>query len=106
MAAHFRIESAVAVDPDQGEPDGVAGSLGPSMEGHHMTIHQWAREQLLASLSEAEAQGRDPLLALRALLAVCVELNGSLRDSTELAHELQFLADNLDPLRDYGFIRP
>ncbi|GIZ12931.1 hypothetical protein [Pseudomonas sp. NCCP-436] len=71
-----------------------------------MTIHQWAREQLQASLNAAEMQGRDPLLAVRALPEVCVELNGSRRAPAELAHELQFLADNLDLQRDYGFIRP
>ena len=57
-------------------------------------------------LQGAEALGHDRLLALRALLAEVVEQSRGLRDPEELAHELQFLADNLDDDRDYAFMRP
>lgn len=71
-----------------------------------MSIHSWARHTLEADLQGAEALGHDRLLALRALLAEVVEQSRGLRDPEELAHELQFLADNLDDERDYAFMRP
>ncbi|MCY1281302.1 hypothetical protein D9M68_183800 [compost metagenome] len=71
-----------------------------------MGAHQWARRELEESLQRARAQGLDPLLALRALLSGVVELNRQERDLADLAQELQFLADNLDPERDYAFMRP
>ncbi|MGG2395796.1 hypothetical protein ACJRW5_02445 [Pseudomonas sp. SH1-B] len=71
-----------------------------------MSIHSWAKTALCSALQDAEAQGFDRLLALRALLAEVVQQNNALRDSQELAHELQFLADNLDEDRDYAFMRP
>jgi hypothetical protein len=46
------------------------------------------------------------LLSLRALLSEAVELNRLEREVADLAQELQFLADNLDPERDYAFMRP
>ena len=71
-----------------------------------MTVHRWAREELEASLRRAQEWGFDPLLSLRALLSEVVELNRLERESGDLAQELQFLADNLDPERDYAFMRP
>jgi len=46
------------------------------------------------------------VMALRALLSEVVQQSKALRDAQELAHELQFLADNLDDDRDYAFMRP
>jgi hypothetical protein len=80
--------------------------LEQTIEESRMSIHSWARIALEAELQGAEAQGFDRLLALRALLAEVVEQNRGLRDAQELAHELQFLADNLDDERDYAFMRP
>lgn len=71
-----------------------------------MSIHSWARAVLKVDLQNAEDQGFDPVPALRALLAEVVQMNKELRDPEELAHELQFLADNLDDERDYTFMRP
>ncbi|WP_394561274.1 hypothetical protein [Aquipseudomonas alcaligenes] len=71
-----------------------------------MGVHQWARQELEASLGRAQEQGFDPLLSLRALLSEAVELNRLEREVADLAQELQFLADNLDPDRDYAFMRP
>ena len=45
-------------------------------------------------------------MTLRALLSEAVELNRLEREVADLAQELQFLADNLDPQRDYAFMRP
>ncbi|MDX5371435.1 MAG: hypothetical protein LPK18_03230 [Pseudomonadaceae bacterium] len=71
-----------------------------------MKVHLWARQELEASLRRAREQGLDPLLSLRALLSEAVELNRQARDPADLERELQFLADNLDPERDYAFMRP
>lgn len=71
-----------------------------------MSVHQWAKAAVQADLHNAEAQGFDSLMAMRALLAAVVERNRRLREPQELAHELQFLADNLDDDRDYAFMRP
>ena len=71
-----------------------------------MGVHQWARQELETSLQRAREQGFDPLLSLRALLGEAVELNRLQRDVADLAQELEFLADNLDPERDYAFMRP
>ena len=71
-----------------------------------MGVHQWARQELQGCLGRAQEQGFDPLLSLRALLSEAVELNRLERDVADLAQELQFLADNLDPERDYAFMRP
>lgn len=71
-----------------------------------MGVHQWARQQIEASLAQAAEQQLDPLLALRALLSAVVELNASARAASDLAAELEFLAANLDEQRDYSFMRP
>jgi len=71
-----------------------------------MSIHSWARSVLQDDLHDAEAQGYERVMALRALLSEIVQQNKALRDAQELAHELQFLADNLDDERDYTFMRP
>ena len=71
-----------------------------------MSIHSWARKALEGDQHDAEAQGYEPVMALRALLSEIVQQSKTLRDPQELAHELQFLADNLDDDRDYAFMRP
>lgn len=71
-----------------------------------MSVHTWARQELEACLERGRAQGFDPILSLRALLSEAVELNRLEREVADLAQELQFLADNLDPERDYAFMRP
>jgi hypothetical protein len=71
-----------------------------------MGVHQWARQAIEQSLQGVEAQGFDQAMALRALLSAVVERSRAGRSAADLAAELQFLADNLDDERDYGFMRP
>lgn len=71
-----------------------------------MSVHLWARQELENSLGRAQTKGFDPLMSLRALLSEAVELNRLEREVADLAQELEFLADNLDPERDYAFMRP
>ena len=71
-----------------------------------MGIYTWAREDLQRSVLAAQAAGYERQLYLRALLGVLVEQSKSGRSAADLAQELQYLADNLDDDRDYGFMRP
>lgn len=71
-----------------------------------MGIHDWARAALEQSLAAVKQDGIDEGMALRALLSAVVERSAGLRSVEDLAQELHFLADNLDPERDYGFMRP
>lgn len=71
-----------------------------------MSIHSWAEQRIHELLVEAEAAGMDGQLVLRGLLSVVVRANAQVRSQDDLAHELQFLADNLDEERDYAFMRP
>lgn len=71
-----------------------------------MSVHSWARNAVQDDLHDAETQGYETVVALRALLSEVVQWSKALRDPKELAHELQFLADNLDDDRDYAFMRP
>ncbi|AYF88402.1 MULTISPECIES: hypothetical protein [unclassified Pseudomonas] len=71
-----------------------------------MGIHDWARTALEQSLEAAKREGFSDELALRALLSAVVERSAMLRPADDLAQELTFLADNLDPERDYSFMRP
>ncbi|SDI64452.1 hypothetical protein [Pseudomonas panipatensis] len=71
-----------------------------------MSIHSWAEQRIHELLVEAEAAGMDGQLVLRGLLSVVVRANAQVRSQDDLAHELQFLADNLDEDRDYAFMRP
>lgn len=84
----------------------LCAMLGKTTETTNMSVYAWARAELAASLARAAQQGHDPLLSLRALLAEVVELNRQARDVADLAGELEFMADNLDPERDYAFMRP
>lgn len=71
-----------------------------------MGIHDWARSVLAQNLIGAKQNGLAEELALRALLSAVVERSTRLRSAEDLAQELIYLADNLDPDQDYGFMRP
>lgn len=71
-----------------------------------MTVHTLAQQELQRSLLLAQEAGYEPSLYLRALLSAVVERSKQERSSSDLAQELQFLAENLDDERDYGFMRP
>ncbi len=71
-----------------------------------MSVHALAKHDLQRSLLAAQAAGHKPALYLRALLSALVECSKQERSAADLAQELQFLAENLDDGRDYGFMRP
>ncbi|SDS12228.1 hypothetical protein NLK61_08900 [Pseudomonas fuscovaginae UPB0736] len=71
-----------------------------------MSVYEWARQEVQASLDAAQAVGFEPGLGLRALLSAVVQQSKALRSAEDLADELQFLAENLDDDQDYSFMRP
>lgn len=71
-----------------------------------MDVRDWVKQLVVKGAEDAREQGWDELLVARALLSVIVEHNKALRHADDLAHELQFLAENLDDKRDYMFMRP
>ena len=71
-----------------------------------MSVYQWARQEVRDSLHNAQQEGFEPGLSLRALLSAVVQQSKSVRSIEDLADELQFLAENLDDDQDYGFMRP
>ena len=71
-----------------------------------MSVHALAQHDLQRSLLAAQAAGHEPVLYLRALLSAVVARSKQERSTADLAQELQFLAENLDDGRDYGFMRP
>ena len=71
-----------------------------------MGAHEWARGAIDKTLNDARQAGLDEALVLRALLSALVERSKASRPLSDLAQELQFLAENLDDGRDYMFMRP
>ncbi len=71
-----------------------------------MGAHEWARGAIDNALNDAHQAGLDEALVLRALLSALVERSKASRPLSDLAQELQFLAENLDDGRDYMFMRP
>lgn len=71
-----------------------------------MSVHGLAQQELQRGLLLAQEAGYEPVLYLRALLSAVVERSKQERSCSDLAQELQFLAENLDDERDYGFMRP
>ncbi|MGY2196696.1 hypothetical protein [Pseudomonas gingeri] len=71
-----------------------------------MSVYEWARQEVQASLEAAHTAGFEPGLGLRALLSAVVQQSKAVRSAEDLADELQFLAENLDEGQDYSFMRP
>ncbi|KTC40894.1 MAG: hypothetical protein ACN6QY_25595 [Pseudomonas sp.] len=71
-----------------------------------MSVYQWARQEVCDSLQNAQQEGFEPGLSLRALLSAVVQQSKGVRTIEDLADELQFLAENLDDDQDYSFMRP
>ena len=71
-----------------------------------MSVYGLAKQDLQCNVLAAQAAGHAPALYLRALLSAVVECSKQERSVADLAQELQFLAENLDAGRDYGFMRP
>jgi hypothetical protein len=68
--------------------------------------YELAREAFGALLGRAEASQADPDVLGRALLNEIVSFWRETRSWTDVAEELRFTADSLDPETDFEFMRP
>ncbi len=68
--------------------------------------YELARESFAALMSQAEASRADPDVLGRALLNEIISFWRTSRSWTDVAEELRFTADSLDPDTDFEFMRP
>mgnify|MGYP000225824995 CR=1 FL=1 len=71
-----------------------------------MSVYAIARTTMEQALERAAAQGYDEQEIARALMSEVVAVYKRGRTNADIAHELGFLADNLDDDADYAFMRP
>ncbi len=71
-----------------------------------MSAHAIAQRLCQQAVAEARDAGQEEALLARALLSAVVQWNKQLRSTSDLAAELEFLANNLDDEQDYLFMRP
>ena len=64
------------------------------------------KKHMDALLAEADAAGLSHDVVGRALINQVIELYRQTRSIDDIASELTFLADNLDPDEEYAFMRP
>ncbi|MCW5749748.1 MAG: hypothetical protein KIT81_01270 [Alphaproteobacteria bacterium] len=69
-------------------------------------IHEIAGRHLAAALAEAGRAGLAEDLLGRAMLGQVIRLYRRHRTASDIAHELEFAARNLDDDEDYAFMRP
>ncbi len=68
--------------------------------------HELARAQLVAFLAAAREKKIPKDVAGRAMLAQLIEIWKEDRTWQDIASELRFTADSLDPETDFEFMRP
>lgn len=71
-----------------------------------MTAFSLAKEVMQQALEQGQQQGFDEQAVARALMAEVISVYKRGRSQTDIRHELEFLADNLDDDADYTFMRP
>lgn len=71
-----------------------------------MSVYVIARTTLDQALERAAEQGYTEQEVARALMSEIVAVYKRGRTNADIAHELNFLADNLDDDADYAFMRP
>lgn len=71
-----------------------------------MSDRQVIRRHLEALLAEAQAARIPSEVVGRMLLDEIIELWRATRSTDDIAAELQYMIENLDPDQDYAFIRP
>ena len=64
------------------------------------------QKHMQALLAEADAAGISHDVVGRALINQVIDLYRETRTPDDIASELTFLADNLDPDEEYAFMRP
>ena len=68
--------------------------------------YELARESFAALMRQARASQADPDVLGRALLNEIISFWRETRSWTDVAEELRFTADSLDPDTDFEFMRP
>ncbi|SDR73219.1 hypothetical protein SAMN05216421_0161 [Halopseudomonas xinjiangensis] len=71
-----------------------------------MSVYALARSTMEQALERAAAQGYNEQEMARALMSEVIAVYKRDRSAADVAHELGFLADNLDDDADYAFMRP
>ena len=72
-----------------------------------MSAHRELVEKHMAALlTEADAQGLSMDLVGRNVINRIIDVYRQTRTIDDIASELNFLADNLDPDEEYAFMRP
>ena len=71
-----------------------------------MSVYALANTVMSNALSEAEQAGYSEQELARALMTEILAVYKRSRSASDIAHELEFLAENLDEDQDYAFMRP
>ena len=71
-----------------------------------MNAGQIARAHFAAAMNAANAEGQDPDAVARTILAEVVKSMLQRRSMADVRAELEAAADNVDPDKDYMFMRP
>lgn len=71
-----------------------------------MSAHKIAKKCFETALAEAEGENINPDVLGKALIGIVVANYLERRSIADVRSELEFLADNCDPDRDYMFMRP
>jgi hypothetical protein len=76
------------------------------MEQPMSPVNELVDRHVAEMLAEADAQRVPTDVLGRALLARVIRIYGLTRRWDDIASELQFVAENLDPETEFAFIRP
>lgn len=71
-----------------------------------MSVYAIARSTMEAAIERAAAQGYNEQDIARAVMSEVLSIYKRERSNADIAHELAFLAENLDEDADYAFMRP
>lgn len=71
-----------------------------------MSVYKLAGEAMQQALQQAVQAGYGEQEMARALMTEVIAVYKRERGAADIAHELQFLAENLDEDQDYAFMRP
>lgn len=71
-----------------------------------MSVYKLAAQLMQKNLAAAQTQGFKEQELAKALLNEVIGVYRRERSISDIAHELKFLAENLDEDADYAFMRP
>lgn len=71
-----------------------------------MSVYALAKSVMQQAIEQAEAAGHGEQELARALMAEVIAVYKRGRSQSDIVHELNFLAENLDDDADYAFMRP